>query len=263
MSLDGETTRALTRRATGGVSLDEVLLAALVRAWGRLTGEASLRLDLEAHGRDVGDGEALFDDVDLSRTVGWLTSLYPVVLRLAETPSAGEPAGDTPSARDLQAIRRQLRAVPRRGVGWGAMRWLGEGSGVPLPAPAQVVFNYLGDLDQALSADAPLAPAAEELGAFHDPLGERPHPLAVEASLFEGRLRVTLVHAPGRHRRDTIEGLATALRGALEEFARQDGLSPGEPSDEPDPLGDDLADDELSTILSQLEDARSIEEPWT
>ena len=274
VSIDPETTRTLLRRTTGGeLTVDDVVVTALVHAWGRVTGEPALRLDLEAHGRDVGEGEALFDDVDLSRTVGWLTSLYPVVVRLEAT--AGDSLSAGPSVEDLHATHRQLRATPRRGVGWGALRWLGEGVEGLEPAPAQVVFNYLGDLDQVLSSEMPLKPAAEALGAFHDPQGERPYPLEVEASLFGGRLRISLVHAPGRHCRATVEGLATALEDALRDLATLDVSDPSRSLDglagvgdlDEDSLTDSVADgvedDELSTILSQLEDAQSIEEPWT
>ncbi len=93
-------------------------------------------MDLEGHGR-----EDLFEGVDLSRTAGWFTTIYPVVLRL----DAGVGPGEA-----LKAIKEQLRGVPHRGIGYGLLRYLrgGEASErlATLPA-AEVSFNYLGQLD--------------------------------------------------------------------------------------------------------------------
>src|SRR5436190_2803876 len=102
------------------------------------TGTATLRIDLEGHGR-----EAIFEDVDLSRTVGWFTSIFPVVLDLA--------AGDDPRSM-LLSVKAELRRLPNRGMGYGLLRYLSEESDVveklrSLP-PAEISFNYLGQFDQ-------------------------------------------------------------------------------------------------------------------
>ncbi|WP_415835596.1 condensation domain-containing protein, partial [Corallococcus soli] len=88
------------------------------------------------HGR-----EELFADADVTRTVGWFTSLYPVVL---EVPEAGT-AGDA-----LRAVRDTLRQVPGKGVGYGLLRYQGpEAVAAKLKQgpKAQVAFNYLGQFD--------------------------------------------------------------------------------------------------------------------
>jgi hypothetical protein len=91
-------------------------------------------VELEGHGR-----EELFEGVDLSRTVGWFTSAFPVLL---EVP-AGGGAGEL-----LRSVKDQLRAVPARGIGFGILRRLSPDAAVrerlaAIPAP-QVNFNYLG-----------------------------------------------------------------------------------------------------------------------
>jgi amino acid adenylation domain-containing protein/non-ribosomal peptide synthase protein (TIGR01720 family) len=98
--------------ATYRTQINEVLLTALVQAFAEWTGEPSLLLDLEAHGR-----EELFSDVDLSRTVGWFTTIFPVFLDLSGTPF-------TSPGKALQAVKEQLRRIPNRGFNYGVLRYL-------------------------------------------------------------------------------------------------------------------------------------------
>lgn len=79
--------------------VDEVLLAAIAEGLGAALGATALRVDLEGHGR-----EPLSEDVDLTRTVGWFTTIYPVVLPVKRDPCAA-----------LRAVKNALRAVPHRG----------------------------------------------------------------------------------------------------------------------------------------------------
>ena len=130
----------------GGVN--DVLLAGLavaVAAWRARRGEpsASVLVDVEGHGREPGDAGA---EVDLSRTVGWFTSIYPVRLdagtaSLAEVAAGGAAAGDV-----VKRVKEQLRAVPGSGLGFGLLRYLNPQTGpvlAGLPVP-QIAFNYLG-----------------------------------------------------------------------------------------------------------------------
>src|SRR6185295_17861890 len=99
------------------------------------TAEPSLLVDLEGHGR-----EELIEGADLSRTVGWFTAIYPVLLELEKSSS--------PAAR-LAVVKEQLRRIPHHGAGFGVARYLSNGSArlKALP-PSEVSFNYLGQLDQ-------------------------------------------------------------------------------------------------------------------
>jgi amino acid adenylation domain-containing protein/non-ribosomal peptide synthase protein (TIGR01720 family) len=191
-------------RVYGGAA-NEVLLAALVRACAAWTGEPRLRIDLEGHGREV-----VFDDVDLSRTVGWFTSMYPVVLDLRET--AGGPGAD------LRAVGAQLRAIPGNGLGYGLLRWLGapEDAAALRDLPESgISFLYLGQLDHAVEASGLFQPADWPTGADRAPGGERTHALDVKGGIFGGRLQVSLTYSRSLHRRETIAALAERLTAAL------------------------------------------------
>jgi non-ribosomal peptide synthase protein (TIGR01720 family) len=132
----------------GGVN--DVLLAGLavaVAAWRARRGQPDpgVLLDMEGHGR--GSGQAGLD-IDLSRTVGWFTSIYPV--RLHPGPAAlAEVAGGGPAAGDaVKRVKEQVRAVPGDGLGFGLLRYLNAETGPVLAALAtpQIGFTYIGRL---------------------------------------------------------------------------------------------------------------------
>ncbi|MCP3145380.1 amino acid adenylation domain-containing protein, partial [Pyxidicoccus xibeiensis] len=162
VSLGEEETRLLLQEtpAAWRAHINDVLLTALVESLTQWTGQSKLRVELEGHGR-----EALFDDVDVSRTVGWLTTLYPVALDVSGKANLGDR---------LRTVRDTLRQLPRRGLGYGLLRHLAGGEGKKalqaLPR-AQVLFNYLGQFNQAPSGDVelPFSATREPLGALRAP----------------------------------------------------------------------------------------------
>ncbi|HKV13336.1 MAG TPA: condensation domain-containing protein, partial [Thermoanaerobaculia bacterium] len=204
IELAAEETRALLQEVPRAyrTRIDDALLTALAEAFASWTGDRRLWLDLEGHGR-----EEIFPDLDLSRTVGWFTSLYPVLLDLRGATAPGEA---------LKAVKEQLRAVPQRGVPFGMLRYLGEGEAAArlcaLPAPA-VIFNDLGQLDPA--PGGLLRPARESAGPARSPRQPRSHLLEIMASVQEGRLRLRWDYSAHRHQRETIERLAQGFLDAL------------------------------------------------
>ncbi|HET7461935.1 MAG TPA: non-ribosomal peptide synthase/polyketide synthase [Longimicrobium sp.] len=221
VALDAAETRALLHDTPAAyrTQVNDVLLAALARAFAAWTGERRLRVDLESHGR-----EELFPGVDLGRTVGWFTAIHPVVL------DAGEP--DSPGAA-LKAVKEALRAVPNRGIGHGALRWLGgratdgkcatckladqcsSARGGFDAAPAEVAFNYLGQIGGGDGSAARFAFAAESPGATRDPGAPRPWAIAVDAVVENGALRAQWTYSRALHHPETIEALARRWAGEL------------------------------------------------
>jgi non-ribosomal peptide synthase protein (TIGR01720 family) len=210
-SLSVEETRALLQEAPEAyhTQINDLLLTALAQALAEWTGERTLLVDLEGHGR-----EDIFDDVDLSRTVGWFTTIYPVPLRLEKSTNSGEV---------LKSVKEQLRAIPQRGLGYGLLRYLSGDEEIAealrrLPQ-AEVSFNYLGQLDQALPPDSLLdsllAPARESGGPVHSPSGRRKHLLDVRGSVARGQLNLSWTYSENIHRRATIERLAQSYVEAL------------------------------------------------
>ncbi|MFE1248741.1 amino acid adenylation domain-containing protein [Streptomyces sp. NPDC058766] len=121
----------------------DVLLAALALAVDRWRGtERSTLVRLEGHGRE----EDLVPGADLSRTVGWFTSMYPARVDVRGVDPAEVLAGGSAAGQAVRRVKEQLRAVPGKGMGYGLLRYLNPQTAEQLadhPAP-QIGFNYLG-----------------------------------------------------------------------------------------------------------------------
>jgi non-ribosomal peptide synthase protein (TIGR01720 family) len=208
LSLSVEETQALLQKvpAVYGTQINDVLLTALVQAFGAWTGESRLLINLDGHGR-----EEILEGVDLSRTIGWFTSIFPVLLELSEEMGPGQA---------LKAIRDQLRQVPNRGIGYGILRYLTGNATVPeqlrsLPQP-EVSFNYQGQFGQDRSQSSLLSPAPEDSGPDQSPRQLRKHLLDVVGLVAAGQLRMNWISNKDVHRRETIEALANSFTTALQ-----------------------------------------------
>ncbi|MBD8557406.1 non-ribosomal peptide synthetase [Pseudomonas fluorescens] len=202
--LDAERTRQLLQQAPSAyrTQVNDLLLTALARVLCRWSGQASALIQLEGHGR-----ETLFDDIDLTRSVGWFTSAYP--LRL--TPQAEQ--GDS-----IKAIKEQLRGVPHKGLGYGVLRYLADDlckqSMAALPS-AQITFNYLGQFDQSFGADALFHPLEESAGLAHDPDAPLPNELSIDSQVYGGELVLRWTFSRERHDQQVIRDLAEAYLAEL------------------------------------------------
>ncbi|WP_130901319.1 non-ribosomal peptide synthetase [Pseudomonas sp. Sample_11] len=208
--LDAERTRQLLQQAPSAyrTQVNDLLLTALARVLCRWSGQPSALIQLEGHGR-----ETLFDEIDLTRTVGWFTSAYP--LRL--TPHNFEEAAG--QGASIKAIKEQLRAVPHKGLGYGVLRYLADDgcrqNMAALPQ-AQVTFNYLGQFDQSFGSDALFRPLDEAVGAAHDPQAPLPNELSVDSQVYGGELLLRWTFSAERYEAQTINDLAAAYLGELQ-----------------------------------------------
>ncbi|MES4891873.1 non-ribosomal peptide synthase/polyketide synthase [Streptomyces sp. NPDC096012] len=219
VELDEEDTAALLRSAPTAyrTRVNDVLLAALALSLARWTGHDRVRLDLEGHGR-----EDLLDGVDLSRTVGWFTTVHPVALQV---PDPAGPGAERDWRSLVKSVRRQLRAVPGNGLGFGALRTFGPpgirerlGSG----AHGQVVFNYLGQWDSGPETRGSGLVRAEHgsFGQDHDPRDPGSHLLEVVGAVQHGRLAFSWHHRPAVHDTGTVRRVAEEFADALRHIAR-------------------------------------------
>jgi amino acid adenylation domain-containing protein/non-ribosomal peptide synthase protein (TIGR01720 family) len=201
-SLDERLTDALLHSAHEAYRTrpQELLLAALADALARWTGRPATLVDVEGHGR--GGESASFDDLDVSRTVGWFTAIHPVALIAASDAAPGER---------IAAVKEFLRAVPHEGLHYGVLRHLAVGAAAEalsaLP-PAEVSFNYLGQLDRTVPADAPLIPVETLPSHQSSPRNRRPHMLEILARVQHSRLTLDVVYDTLAHDGVTIERLA-------------------------------------------------------
>ncbi|ONI76016.1 hypothetical protein ALI144C_35465 [Actinosynnema sp. ALI-1.44] len=245
IGLDEDGTQALLQQVPSvyRTQVNDVLLSALAVVLCRWTGRQQVLVDLEGHGR-----EDIFAGLDLSQTVGWFTSAYPVAL--AASPNAGW--GEV-----IKSVKEQLRAVPNRGVGYGALRYL------PAPntvghAATQVGFNYLGQFRARRSGTLYRQTGADlEIQLDQHPGEALPHLLDVVGSVRDGKLEFQWCYSADVHDQSTVRELAEQFATALREIVRHCAL-PGAggrtPSDFP------LAGLDQSAVDRIAGDGRSVED---
>ena len=227
--LEAEETRALLQDVPAAyrTQINDVLLCALADAVSGWSGGTRVRLALEGHGRE----ETVAEGVDLTRTVGWFTTLYPVVLELG----AARAPGDR-----LRRVKEQLRAVPRRGIGYGVLRYLSadaelRGALAAEPEP-EISFNYLGQLNAGAEPSAMLRAVRGPRGREWADDTRGAHPLAINGGVTGGCLEMWWSYGEATHRRETVERLAARYVEALRTLiahCREEGAGGYTPSDFP------------------------------
>ncbi|MEM7352526.1 MAG: SDR family NAD(P)-dependent oxidoreductase, partial [Acidobacteriota bacterium] len=189
------------------VTVEEILITALVQALARWTGETLQLLSLSHHSRNP-----LFPDLDISRTVGWFSSTYPALLELD---------GDPAPAAALQSIAEQLRRLPHKGLSHQILRFLGRDPQSirqmhALPQPS-VAFTYRKLQAADGEGDSMFRLAPEFPGEFVDLSVARPALIYIFASHTprDGRLELSWNYSNNCHQRATIERLATLFEDAV------------------------------------------------
>ena len=204
VSLTAEETRLLLQEVPRAyqTQINDVLLAALAQALTEWTGETDVLIDLEGHGR-----EEIVEGCDLSRTIGWFTTIFPVLLEVTNASAPGET---------LKSVKEQLRRVPNRGIGYGLLRYLCGDKTISaqletLPQ-AQVSFNYLGQLDQVLSdGTTPFILTNDLVGESRSKLGKRKHLIEIDGAVKDGRLQMEWAYSNELHAQPTIAALAESF----------------------------------------------------
>ena len=220
--LEREETEALLR--VPGRAVHELLVYGAARAVAEWTGWDAVPLAVEGHGR-----EALFEDVDLSRTIGWFTSIYPVVV----TPRDG-PA----------AVAEQLAALPDRGVSYGILRYLSPDeelrrrlAAAPWP---QVSFNYFGRL-----GDGPPDPLAERVGPHRSTASERSHLLEINGATAGGQLQFDFFYSTAIHLEATVRALASGFVAALRDVLADNAARV-------EVTGESISDRDVQSVLARV-----------
>ncbi|SDY98564.1 non-ribosomal peptide synthetase, partial [Nitrosomonas halophila] len=245
VKLDRLTTQALLKEAPVAyrTQVNDLLLTALGGALCRWSGHERILIDLEGHGR-----EDLYADVDLSRTIGWFTSLFPVAL---------DPMGSL-DAR-IKRIKEGLRQIPHKGLGYGLFKYYGTEAQRRILAnlpEAQVVFNYLGQFDGSFEHDTPWQLADEPIGDLLDQGARQQHDLSINGHILGGELCLEVSYSKARYARTTIEAFIRIFFVELESVIThcQQGIRAVTPSDFPLIR---IAQDELDRLpipLVQLDD---------
>jgi non-ribosomal peptide synthase protein (TIGR01720 family) len=237
--IDVPTTNSLLRELpiTFGADINDALICVLVKTLTIWAGSSSIRIDLEGHGR-----EDIIGNVDLSRTVGWFTSVYPVTFTMNTKMSLTD---------SLIAIKEKIRSIPHNGINFGVIRYLKSASSMNIES-SEVSYNYLGQVTLGNSDDEIFSPARESTGHSLGLKNHRSHLLDFIASIVDGRLCLEWRYSEKIHKKETIETIADNFRSHLLELHRKcSGTSSAvySPSDFKDVA---LRQDEIDLLMQEL-----------
>ena len=188
------------------IRIEELLIAALAHTVANWSGRSTVPLQLERHGR-IDHGQ----EFDLSRTVGWLTSMFPVIVPV-------------PSHNDLEKLiiqaKEALRRVPSDGAGYGVLRWGQQNKKMltthdPVRSAPAIRFNYLGQSDQLFSETSLFSPAHESTGAARHPDDPRDVIFEINAVISDGRLSVHWTYGSELYHAQTIHKLVNNFRKSV------------------------------------------------
>ncbi|MED4404214.1 non-ribosomal peptide synthetase, partial [Metabacillus fastidiosus] len=135
ISLNSQKTNSLLRESNGAYNteINDILLTSLLVGAREVTGENNIKINMEGHGR-----EDIFKDVDISRTIGWFTTMYPVLIDLGE---------EKRISANIKMVKEILRKVPNKGIGFGVLKYLAKDQALLNEQKAVISFNYLGEMD--------------------------------------------------------------------------------------------------------------------
>jgi non-ribosomal peptide synthase protein (TIGR01720 family) len=228
VALEADETKTLLQQVPSAyqTQINDALLAALLLTFSERTGAITLSLDFKGHSRD-----ALFEDVDLSRTVGCFSTVFPLRLTLPLGATVGEA---------LIAVKEQLRRVPRKGLSYGLLRYLTKNKAqreqlARQPQP-ETAFGHLGQSDQRLSGSSLFQGAPEPVGLERSPEDPRRYLIEINSMVESGQLIVEWEYSTNCYWPESIESLASSFMHNLRsiiEHCTATGAGGYSPSDFP------------------------------
>ncbi|MFZ1006516.1 MAG: condensation domain-containing protein, partial [Candidatus Sulfotelmatobacter sp.] len=209
-SLEFEETKSLLEHATAvnHADISELLLTAFVRSIGKWAANDKLLVDIEERGR-----EELFPEMNLSRTVGVFAATSPVLLQRLHLEDLNQT---------LPSVKEQVRRIPRHGIGYGLLRYLGEDLSLvaklkSLPQ-AQIKFSYLGNLDQQSRTNDAIKPLTVPVAHSRDPRTGRSYFFEVSTFIRDGKLEMNWIYSNALHKSATANKLADEFIESVREL---------------------------------------------
>ena len=195
--LDKQYTEALLKEVpkSYNTKINDILLSALMIACFKWTNENKLLINLEGHGR-----EELPDSPDVSRTIGWFTSIYPVILKADDPANTGDV---------IKSVKETLRSIPNGGIGFGILKYLSKDvetgkkfRAVPKP---DIVFNYLGQINESIADSADWRLGKDMIILSQSEKGIREHLLEINIIISDNRLKINFTFSKNIFNPESIE----------------------------------------------------------
>lgn len=242
LQLDEKETENLLSRVnqTYNTEINDILITALGMALKEWSGLDKFMVNLEGHGR-----ESILEGIDISRTVGWFTSQFPILLDMGHS-------ADLSYA--IVATKEMLRRIPHRGIGYGILKYLTpeeKKQGIDFKCLPEMRFNYLGQFEQESRRTSDFRVSNIKRGENISPMMENDYVVDITGMVARGRLSLSFAYNKFEYKRSRMQGLADQYKmnliGIIDHCMGQEGKST--PSD----YGDkDLSIEELSDIQEML-----------
>jgi amino acid adenylation domain-containing protein/non-ribosomal peptide synthase protein (TIGR01720 family) len=203
IELSEQETHTLLQSATMPfkLSVTDVLLAALLQTLQHWNGNDAISINMESHGRN-----AFQEQVNLTRTVGWCTSLYPLLFDLSNL---------TTDEQFLHYVKDTTGSVPNQGLGFGLLEFSSETPVThELGKMPEIGFNYLGQFDQTFQGSV-FEPAPESTGNLSHKEQIRTQKLSVNALVKNNRMKINWIYSQNLHFETTIENLVSQFKQHL------------------------------------------------
>lgn len=182
-----------------GTETVELLLSALYICIGKVTGCSTIPLELEGHGRNL-------EEIDVSKTVGWFTSLYPVIL-----------SSESVDMSDIiMDIKENIRNIPDQGLSYGVLRYYSNILKKVKPVPG-IRFNYLGQIGEN-SENEDYAILREYTGIESSRLNHATAKLEMNCMVLNGDLQIELNYCKNEFRKEKVKEILDAFIYSLRDI---------------------------------------------
>lgn len=222
--------------------MNDIFLTALGLALQQWTGYDQFKISMEGHGR-----ESYLEDIDISRTVGWFTSIYPVWLDMSHSDHKNK---DERLGHLIKQTKDMLHRIPHKGAGYGVLKYTNKKWDSEKGSP-DISFNYLGQFDQDIQSKA-FEVSDIKPGNEISPNWERPHALDISGAVSSGCLNMHMIYNRLQFEKKTIQTFAGHFKQTLENIIEHCTGKENREWSASDFTDEDLTLDELSEIMGAV-----------
>jgi amino acid adenylation domain-containing protein/non-ribosomal peptide synthase protein (TIGR01720 family) len=186
--------------------INELLLAGLLLGVNRSCSAQTIRVDMEGHGREI-----LTNEHDLSQTLGWFTTSYPLILSFS---------GNGLISELISEVKERYRAIPNKGLGFGVLKYNSQNEKFSNLPDSELLFNYLGQFDQVVNTDTHFTLADESSGIDVSAMRKASHSLIINGSVTRGCLEFSLTFDRAKFSDIVIQSLMNEIKAALKDIVQ-------------------------------------------
>ena len=210
MKLTRQDTQDLLKKVNHAYNtqINDILLAALGRALADWNFGEKVLINLEGHGR-----ESIIEDIDISRTVGWYTTFYPVTLDMSHSKDL---------AYEIKMVKETLRKIPNKGIGYGILKYLTpeeQKRGTRFALTPEISFNYLGEFGQE-DKNGDISVSLMSSGDIIDPELENLFPIEINGMATDGILNLSFSYNRFEYKKESMEELVNSFKSNLIKIIR-------------------------------------------